>query len=456
MPYQTSRGTFERASKLGHVPIAESEFIKSRLQNYRVFNTESIGDVADNLLIAASALPDFGFSTKWAMSFDGSTQEVATKAAYPSTRVGYIQIAGVLVHLEEMLQQARQQFVDPAVIRTATRQSLFSVVLPGSNVCRADMLTVRDSWRAEIFELFRDYKIEGQPILDMLINLLAIGGRKDASGNIILGRCSATRLCTGTSWSVPRDGCLCPVCGGHLFPTDALRVHEEVEDLVSNATSLGRLMNILEQIAMLCYLGFLFERQPRVLSNVAFIVDGPLAMFGPSAPLQRSILLYLQYVARELQRRNYGPPIVFGLEKTGYFAEHAQELAQHLPNQTLMRLPDEYIFRRILTSRAEGNAGFGDDTYYGRKFFYKTNKGQMLTLTIPCLDNSLLTQFQPDDPSCYVTLGPTLALLDEIGTKLYQDAIIPVALAHNYASIPLKTGSKVLTLLSKEFLGQGS
>ena len=51
------------------------------------------------------------------------------------------------------------------------------------------------------------------------------------------------------------------------------------------------------------------------------------------------------------------------------------------------------------------------------------------------------------------SLASTLALLDRLGTSLYEDALIPVALAHSFASIPLRTGSKVLTLLSRELLG---
>ena len=35
MPYSTGRGGFERASKLGHVPLAESEFVKAKLQSSR-------------------------------------------------------------------------------------------------------------------------------------------------------------------------------------------------------------------------------------------------------------------------------------------------------------------------------------------------------------------------------------------------------------------------------------
>lgn len=115
-----------------------------------------------------------------------------------------------------------------------------------------------------------------------------------------------------------------------------------------------------------------------------------------------------------------------------------------------MRLPDDYIYRHILTFRAAPNTAFGRDTYYAQKFFYKTIQGKMTTITIP---KRMPPATPPDDPMHYPILGSALALLDRLGTSLYEDALIPVALAHSYASIPLRTGSKVLTLLSRELLG---
>jgi hypothetical protein len=156
-----------------------------------------------------------------------------------------------------------------------------------------------------------------------------------------------------------------------------------------------------------------------------------------------------------LRARSYGLPRIVGVEKTGQFAEHAADISPLLERRALVRLPDEYIFQRIVPSRSQSASGFGNDTYYGRKFLYKPATGQMLTITVPSLLPLPLPGTQPDDPSLYETLPQTLSLLDEVGTRLYQDALIPVALAHSYAAIPLQTGSKVLTLLSRDILSQG-
>lgn len=52
------------------------------------------------------------------------------------------------------------------------------------------------------------------------------------------------------------------------------------------------------------------------------------------------------------------------------------------------------------------------------------------------------------------TLRPICGLLDRIGTRLYDDAVIPVALAHGWTAYPLRTAGTVLKLHAIEHLGQ--
>jgi hypothetical protein len=237
-----------------------------------------------------------------------------------------------------------------------------------------------------------------------------------------------------------------------LYPTDCLRIHEEVQELQANLTALGRMMTLLEHIAMIGYLNFFFKRRPQILGSLAFIIDGPLALFGPQAWLHRYILSYLRKVHDSLKSKNYRTPLIIGIEKTGYFAEHADAIRSTLERRTLVALPDAYIFERIIATRESQNSAYGRDEYYGRKFIYKNAKDQMLIFTVPLPSKGLI---DPHEPSHYPELPRILYLLDQIGTLLYQDAVIPVALAHSAASIPLTTGSKILKLLSQKLLREG-
>jgi len=454
MPYRrTGTDGWEAARRLGHVPIAENETIRERLATYRVRARDDTSSIAADLLVASDTFACSTELPRWAMSFDGSQLEVAVNEQYPSTRIGYIQIAGVLVHLQEMLNQADQHLVDPDIIRQSSDQALYSLALPSSNVCRVDMPTLRDSWRAEVFDMFRTYTIEDATLLDIFMSLVQNSDKKSSATSLILARCSASDSCSQRDLDIPIQGRACPSCGGFLFPTDSLRVHEEVAEEHSNLTALGRLMSFLEHLTLVGYLRFLLERQPRSLASVAFILDGPLALFGPQAWLHAAIQSFIGSLFATLDSQALAPPIIVGLEKSGHFAEHAASIANRIEPGTLMILPDHYIYSHVLASRPNAAVQFGRDTYYGQKFFYRTTQGNLLTLTVP-RPPALSPPWH--EPAAYRTLPQTLRLLDKIGTTLYADAVIPIALAHSFASIPLKTGSRVLTLLSRQFLASGA
>ena len=384
------------------------------------------------------------------MSFDGSQSEVAVREEYPSTRIGYVQIAGVLVHLDEMLGQGAEHLVDPAVVRNASDEALYSLVVPSSNVCRNDSSTVRDSWRAEVFDILEHYKVEDVSLLDIFMQVVGFSDKRAPSGGVMLARCAALESCPATNIAVSSTGGTCPACSQRLYPTDALRIHEEVSEEHTNLTAIGRLMSLLEHITMVGYLQFLLQRQPRALGSVAFVMDGPLAVFGPQAWLHAPFQALIYSLFERLATANLRPPIIVGLEKGGQFAEHAAAISNKIERRTLMALPDSYIYGHVLASRPSAGSAFGRDTYYGQKFFYRTAQGQLLTLTTPLSPTAAADRHEPNR---YPILPATIQLLDNIGTSLYADAVIPVALAHSYASIPLKTGSRVLTLLSRQHLG---
>lgn len=451
MPYKSKTGRIEAARSFGHAPIVENPFVQNRLQQFRIFVPEPKEDVDSSLLVPAESIPRTQGDIKWVLCFDGSPQEVAVREQYPSTRVGYIQIAGVLVHLEEMLEQAKAHLVDPAAIRRATEEALHSMVLPGSNVCRADCSSVTDSWRAEIYDILRDYTVEGSPFLDVFMRLAALSDRSGPDGTVMLARCPASEACVARDIRVGASGGECPVCRATVFPTDALRVHEEVSEEDTNATALGRLMTVLEHLTMAAYLSFLSERRPTSLGSVGFVLDGPLALFGPQAWLHTALQRFIEQVQRHLLERDLAGPVIVGIEKHGQFAEHGGALGDRIPRETVMMLPDSYIYQHILTFRLPTGTTFGRDTYYGQKFYYRTAQGQLLTITVPKLASAPENHFHP---GLYPSMPRTLALLDRIGTTLYEDAVIPVALAHSFASIPLRTGSKVLKLLSQRLLKQ--
>src|SRR5262249_14308788 len=162
------------ARSTGHAPLVESQAVQERLQSYRLFAPETIRGIDPGLLVRADSLGPPGEPVRWVVAVDGSLSEVAAREAYPSTRLGYLQVASVLVDLDRLLVEETKPLVDPRVLRDAVQEAQQGFVLPGSNVCRKDMPTVKDSWRAEVFEIFRDHRVEDASLLE-IFRMLVVG-----------------------------------------------------------------------------------------------------------------------------------------------------------------------------------------------------------------------------------------------------------------------------------------
>lgn len=449
MPYTRRAGGYERASRIGHVSIASNPIIQERLRSYQVPVLDSRSPVPASLLFVANSLGQPQSRTEWVLGVDGSYCEVPVREEYPSTRIGYLQLAGVLLEAENLVARSEAEFIDPRAVRRSITTACFSMVFPGSNVLLPGLTTVKDSWRQEVFQTFREYRVERQSLLDILMLLVRFSEKQCPGNRVMIARCPASSECEARNIPVAMEGSTCSSCGEPLYPTDALRLHEEVHEEQTNCSALGRLMICLEHFILVGYRECIKRRRPSSLGSMGFMLDGTLAFYGPQSWLHTPMMTYLRSLRDDLLRQGCGFPIIVGVEKSGMFHDHASLIGESLLPKTLMILPDDYIYDRIVTFRSNPGAAYGRDTYYGQKFIYRTASGQLLTFTIPKTGESVL---DPHHPRNYPLLPNTLDLLDRMGTMMYEGGLIPIALAHHHASIPQKIGSKVLRLLSIEQL----
>jgi hypothetical protein len=299
-------------------------------------------------------------------------------------------------------------------------------------------------------------RVEGRSLLDVLLEVEA--EREDVStptGTLVMHRCPNAQCNMvlddqdkGSFVPVGANGATCPVCGEPLMATDALRVHEAFKEHGTNLEACGRVLSVAERLILFTLLGHLQQRRPSALGQMAFVTDGPLALFGEVAPIKRPLLRRMQRLAGEQATRNFGLPVIVGLEKSGQFSEHAQAISEHIPEGRLMVLTDDYVTRYITFK----GSPHGADTYYGRHFFYRARNGSIFTLTVPPLGRLGATPTDPFALHDYPTLRATCEVLDRIGTRLYENATIPVALAHQWCAYPLAAAGQVLKLHAEEHL----
>jgi hypothetical protein len=110
---------------------------------------------------------------------------------------------------------------------------------------------------------------------------------------------------------------------------------------------------------------------------------------------------------------------------------------------------DDYIKQRVIFS--DSTKRYGADTYFGRKFFYKTKSGARIVANIPFL-SAAQDSLSTDDPAAFQKFGTVCALLDKLVTSRFPNALGPIVSAHAQASIPLHLGQKVLKQLAKALM----
>ncbi len=455
MPYSG-----EKASRLGHVPTVNNQAVQEAFTRWEIAQAAP-GD-ATRVTALCKQVGELEMSgnasdVSFAITVDGSDTEVEATREYPTVKVGYIRVAGSFVDLDKLIRAGDGIFVDPEEVRHAHSESAFDAALPGSGLVRRGQSGV-DTWRQELDLFLASTRFDQDSPLTLTDALLTMYGTPGNPAAQLTLRacptCGAKDFPPNEQPVVDRDGGSCPSCRSPLYLADVLRTHEEYVAEGSNQTVLTRVMLVVERLMTLSYMEHFYtvvDTPEDVFRRTLFITDGPLALFGVVAPLKRRLSSYHEALYRWSDTKGLTAPLLVGVEKTGRFVEHADLIRDLIPAGAVMMLTTEYINR--MTGRPAGNQ-YGTDEFYGRRFIYRTTTGDPLVITVPPKPGVLPYEGAgAEDFSNYPTLRSVCEVLDAVRTRLYPNAVIPVALAHSAAALPLGVGQSVLRAMAQKGVG---
>lgn len=451
MPYETVGGAHEIASRLGHSTAAVRAIADQRSFHVPAEALRDVDEIKKRIRPRANfLLPAVELRLSSALAVDGSHVVERVRDGLPSVLYGFAQAAAAYVDLGILETQKAERFVDPHEIDRAVNTALVTLDLPVAGAYTREGVDIATSWREAIDQLFRAKKIEVNRLNQSLLELLFLLHGKPGSPAARVPVNCPTEGCR-EDVPVPVDGIDCFDCGVRLYPTDVLRIHEEVGEEGSNQSALGRLMSVVELLVLVGLATLLWEQSRKeLLPTTLFIVDGPLAMYGPPAKLRGRALEYFQAMVATTPG---DAPYVCGLEKTGAMVDYARQLARHdvlEPGDLLVC--DEDVIRRV-TNAANARA-YGKETYWGRKFIYRAFDGRVVVPTVmPPTGAPYDANGGQPDPAAYSTLPAILDVIDRTGSSMYVDGIIPVAAAHGKAAFPIGVGTDVLRLVATKRLG---
>jgi hypothetical protein len=190
------------------------------------------------------------------------------------------------------------------------------------------------------------------------------------------------------------------------------------------------------------------------LRRIAFIIDGPLAVFSTSSWLTKVIEAELRRINEKQKHINGQDMMIIGIEKSGIFFNHFRDIDTSkegipdvFPNQSALLLTDEYIKKNIIFS--ESTKPYGQDTYFGRKFFYKAASGQRIVPVVAWF-NEDQKNIRTANPEQFNRLADVMSLLDMVVSNRYPNSLSPLISAHAEAAIPLNIGTRLFEDIARE------
>lgn len=461
--------TKEVADKTTHIDIVQNPDIKSFLDecDYMVPPTGTeLAEIVSNFISVPAW--DNTLPTK-IIAIDGSSYEAMVNPQIPFTRFGFVKIGHLLINRESFQGLNSGKFVDPfAVARLSEDNSSLLFSFPSSNMSYKGQKSVRDSFRMAMDEaLYKQRFTEEDPRTSLRTTLFYIASQRtgklhsDVPNRLFLHKCPSCDAEMIEVWDIPETQ-KCPHCSERVYPSDCLRIWEEVHDSASNQLALTRFTNVVMHILIVHYIRHLKERFPnsylKALSNMCFFIDGPLAVNGTAAWIKSSIQKSIYDINEDLQKTGMPPLMVIGLQKSGKLYDYIHLIGSSLPPDSIYCVTDDFRNNYVDFNKTPSSTTYGNETYYGQDFLLKTRSGKLFVFTAPYpfpnKDNIAAFKQEKANIERYSNIGAYVKLIEDFESDLYESAVIPIALAQKYTAISLQPGGKVLDILAQTAVQQ--
>lgn len=394
------------------------------------------------------------FTPDYIVAIDGSYQIAKAENGFPGAEFGYITISAVLIIEKAVREFAKQEFIDPKKFRETEKASTIDTVIPGCNVIIQGEKSAIASMRRALYEELQCTRAfeEGETLLETYEYLFKI--KQDKDKELGGGQLPRSPIDGVDRMTYGYGQYKCPQTGEPLYSTDALRLHELMNPSGTNGEMYGQIMSTFEKIWLIHILRS-FEKKEwlPLLDRVAFVLDGPLACFSTWSWMNKSIITELIRINKVQKKYTKKDLLIFGIEKSGTFYNHFEEIdtmvdgsKDRFPNQSAFLLSDNYIKKNIIFS--ESDKLYGQDTYFGRKIFYKTKTGYRIVPVLAFFTDK--PNLKSNSSTEYPRLADLMNVLDELVSSRYPNSISPLVSAHAEAAIPLNLGKRIFDDIARE------
>ena len=428
----------EKASKIGHIEVLKSEWVKSLLDD---FYTDDVNDetIYDNSIWVDYNLDetnDKELEHIWVV--DGSyVEENSNKKE--------------LVYIKAALLNINQNKIDDIDVLNPHPMKL-QKIMSDSALFHATVLPLRNlkSKRGNIYDTVRNIiydslKLQDNGIFYETYKWLIYKKWNNLNNNSPAFECPFCGKKIDDGMPYDSDKYICPYCNNELLSTDILGFHLDMDDDYAKLKVGTSYMTIIEHLMLFTVIRHNWNLQSKdVLSNTLYIKDGPMILGGQYAKLVPLIREMLEFAKQDKR-----PIHIIGVEKTGEFVDFLSNIAKfnkvddnHIKCAILSHQYIREKIKRIGKFDPSQKSPYGFRTNWGEKAFVILDNYSHFVLNLTT-GNYYDDENEPNENQI-IGIMRILKTLPKLISRKYDGAIYPIELANGIASMSNYPSSKIL------------
>jgi hypothetical protein len=443
MAYSGGKLPYETASKLGHLNVVQSEWVRSLIKDFETSKTEL--DIDSTMWTEFEDEHIKPLRNIWAV--DGSYVKVASDN-FPPREVAFVKTA--LMALDKSrIDKVDKKYPHPLILQDIMADSgiFHATVFPLKNIRTKD-----GSNYTKVRHIVRDsIKIDSDGSFYETLKWLAYmkwdPNQKNPSPSFSCPLCH--KEIPGLSYDLDEDQC--PECNGTVFLTDMIGFHLDMSEDSAPESIASAYMSIMEHLMLFTAIRLSWHHTDKKLLNESlFIKDGPLTLRGQYSKLVPNIRAFLEYAKKQ------GRPIhIIGQEKNGVFVDHLSTLARFVSPKVKGEklnyaiLSHDYIRREVYRA-PELTTPYGKKTNWGEKVYVKLDPKTYIVLNVPTGEYSEDGAF-PNNINDLIGFERILATLPGLISHKHEGALFPIGLANAIASMSSYPSAKILQRFFEEY-----
>ncbi len=430
----TSRGNKpnEWAAKINHTHIINDPFIKDFISTCSLPKNSNDIDSNDTTDFETLDTQTNNPITN-ILAVDGGYTTVEVKKNFPSAQLAFFQFGAVLFNVKDLEGLSEKPYIFPEDMQKLHNLQRFKLAIPIKNIVTNKEFSLKDSMRKTIYDFFMKQR-DSSTFMETLKWFIFEEYRDTPRNSYDLASNPNLNVGTGKyslTQSDMNDDYTFNSPSGAVYLTDVFRLHEAVDEEQGATGILGYLTRLIEQLILVHFIRFIHKHQTRLLNEFLFIADGPLSFSGQTANMNAPMRALCNYL------KEHNNLFLVGLEKSGAFVEHAQEVSSPPTGSPMLQagrfilLSNSYIYKYIIPGDS-AKMHYGRTSYYSGKVIFHSEDGQILVVTVPVPDKNVILEPSKEH---YANLDIVLSNIQKLKCDMYDDAIVPIALANKLVSL---------------------